>query len=251
MTSAPVAASRASWVTVRRPPALRTVCCTRASGSYPGGVATTSVVPKSAPSRISEWHTLLPSPTQARRIAPRSMPRSQSVKKSASAWHGCSKSLSALITGTVAWRARPSTVSCKYTRAAIPSTQSERLRAASGTDSRVPSPISGPERCTARPPNWTTPTSNVTRVLSDGFSKINASVRPLSGAPRRPAFQPCLSAAATSNRCCARSRLRSAAERKWLTGRARGRAWPGRGRSHAPRRSAAAPSGRPSRPRSG
>ena len=41
------------------------------------------------------------------------------------------------------------------------------------------------------------PTSNVTRVRSDCFSKMSASERPARGAARRPAFQRCLSSAAT------------------------------------------------------
>ena len=62
------------------------------------------------------------------------------------AWHGCSKSESALMTGTVAWRASSSRVRWAKTRAAMPSTQRERLRAMSGTDSRLPMPISWAER---------------------------------------------------------------------------------------------------------
>ena len=44
------------------------------------------------------------------------------------------------------------------------------------------------------------PTSKVTRVRSDGFSKISATERPSSGVPRRPAFQRCLRSAASRNR---------------------------------------------------
>ena len=84
------------------------------------------------------------------------------------------------MTGMLAWRARPSTVAWSYTRATIPSTQRERLRATSGTDSREPMPISLRERYTPRPPSWMIPTSKVTRVRSDGFSKMRASVRPAS-----------------------------------------------------------------------
>src|SRR5207247_2267516 len=61
------------------------VSTTRGSGSKPGGHATTIEAPSSAPSWITEWQTLLPSPIHASRIAPKSRPRSQSVKKSASA----------------------------------------------------------------------------------------------------------------------------------------------------------------------
>ena len=50
------------------------------------------------------------------------------------------------MTGMLAWRASASMVAWAYTRATMPSTQRERLRATSGTDSRVPSPISLPAR---------------------------------------------------------------------------------------------------------
>ena len=118
------------------------------------------------------------------------------------------------MTGTVAWRASVSMVSWAYTRAAIPSTQRERFRATSATASRVPRPISWPERYTARPPSWTIPTSKVTRVRSEGFSKISATVRPASGVPRRPTFHRCLRSAASANIWSAVSRVRSADPRK-------------------------------------
>ena len=71
------------------------------------------------------------------------------------AWHGCSRSESALMTGTVAQRASSSSVLWAKTRAAMPSTHRERLRAMSGTDSRLPGPMSWAERYTAAPPSWT------------------------------------------------------------------------------------------------
>src|SRR3990172_5149693 len=54
------------------------------------------------------------------------------------------------------------------------STQRLKFRAMSGTDSRTPRPISWAVRYTAAPPSWTMPTSKVTRVRSEGFSKIRA-----------------------------------------------------------------------------
>ena len=60
----------------------------------------------------TEWKTLLPSPIHASRVRDRSSPRSHSVNQSASAWHGCSKSERALMTGMVACRASASTVAC-------------------------------------------------------------------------------------------------------------------------------------------
>src|SRR5262245_43089876 len=166
---------------------------------------------------MTEWQTLLPSPIHASRIARKSTPRSHSVKKSARAWHGCSKSDSPLMTGTLAWRASPVIVACEFTRAMMPSTHRERLRATSGTDSRVPSPISRPTRWTARPPSWMMPTSKVTRVRSEALSKISAKVLPASGDSRRPAFRRCFRSAARANSSSAASRVKSAADRKCRT----------------------------------
>src|SRR5438094_875432 len=89
----------------RHRPSRRAVATTPASGSYPGGHATTIEAPSSAPRSITEWQTLLPSPIHAIRTLAKSTPRSHKVKKSASAWHGCSRSDRPLITGTDAYRA--------------------------------------------------------------------------------------------------------------------------------------------------
>ena len=80
------------------------------SGSWPSGQEMIMVQPSSPASSMREWHTLFPSPIHAKRMVAKSTPRSQSVKKSATAWHGCSRSESPLMTGMLAWRARPSTV---------------------------------------------------------------------------------------------------------------------------------------------
>ena len=57
-------------------------------------------MPASAPASMSEWHTLLPSPTNAS-VRPRRSPRCcRRVRRSASAWQGCSWSDSAFTTGT-------------------------------------------------------------------------------------------------------------------------------------------------------
>ena len=88
------------------------------------------------------------------------------------------------MTGTVAWAASCSSVRCENTRAATTSTHRERLRPTSGTDSRLPIPISWAARYTAAPPSCTIATSKVTRVRSEGFSKIRAMVRRGSGVRR-------------------------------------------------------------------
>src|SRR6516162_409447 len=58
-------------------------------------------------------------------------------------------------------------------------TMRSRFLATSYTDSRLPRLISAGERYSGCPPNCSMPTSNVTRVRKEGFSKIIASVFPL------------------------------------------------------------------------
>ncbi len=60
----------------------------------------------------------------------------------------------------------------------MPWTMRSRFRATSYTDSRLPRLISSGERYSGWPPSSSMPTSNVTRVRNDGFSKIMASVLP-------------------------------------------------------------------------
>src|SRR5271165_5522279 len=55
-----------------------------------------------------------------------------------------------------------------------------RFFATSCTDSRLPRLISAGERYNECPPSCSMPTSNVTRVRNDGFSKIMANVLPFS-----------------------------------------------------------------------
>ncbi len=120
-----------------------------------------------------------------------------------------------MITGTEAWAAISTSVAWANTRAAITSTHRDRLRATSGTDSRLPRPTSGAERYTAAPPSWIMPTSNVTRVRSDGFSNTSAMVRPVRGVMGFRAFCFALSSAVSANRVGGRpSRPRSLIERK-------------------------------------
>ena len=65
--------------------------------------------------------------------------RPSSVRISARAWQGCSQSLKAFTTGIEAKVASSSRSTCRKTRATMPSTQSDRLRARSGMVSRSPS----------------------------------------------------------------------------------------------------------------
>ena len=70
----------------------------RAAAGSRSGLATWTWTPSIAAACASDVATLLPSPTYAI-VRPRSVPqRSCSVRKSASAWHGCSSSVSALMT---------------------------------------------------------------------------------------------------------------------------------------------------------
>ena len=64
--AAPSAAAAGSWVTVTRLPRSAwapATCPTRWWGESSAGVATATSMPAFAPSTISEWATLLPSPT--------------------------------------------------------------------------------------------------------------------------------------------------------------------------------------------
>ena len=88
-------------------------------------------MPIVAPISASEWYTLLPSPTNATGSPRRSPNRSWSVNRSASVWHGCSRMVSPLTTGTSAWAASSTTTSCGPVRAMIPSTNRPRFRATS------------------------------------------------------------------------------------------------------------------------
>ncbi len=135
------------------------------------------------------------------RTSPSSEPnRSRRVNRSASAWHGCSRSVRALMTGISAAAAISSAIAWPNVRTMIPSTQRSRLRATSATLSRVPAPTSAVERWTAWPPSWVIPASKVTRVRRLGFWKSIARVRPASGwsAWRRVARNSALSSAARS-----------------------------------------------------
>ena len=69
-----------------------------AESSYPLGVATRTRAPSIAAAWASDVATLFPSPTKAI-VRPRRDPqRSINVRQSASAWQGCSSSVSALMT---------------------------------------------------------------------------------------------------------------------------------------------------------
>ena len=122
-----------------------------------------------------------------------------------------------MINGIEALAASCSRVLCENTRAATTSTQRERLRATSGTDSRLPIPISCAARYTAAPPSWIIATSKVTRVRSDGFSKMSAIVRPGSGVERSRALVRALSSDMSAKRRGRSSRARSRIERKCFT----------------------------------
>src|ERR1019366_6342456 len=72
------------------------------------------------------------------------------------------------------------TISCAKVRIMMACTMRSRFLATSCTDSRLPRLISAGERYNECPPSCSMPTSNVTRVRNDGFSKIMASVLPFS-----------------------------------------------------------------------
>ena len=130
-------------------PAPRAWATISGLGGYPGGQARAKSIPSRSAHSISEWATLLPSPTNASFSPPGPPKRSRMVCISASAWQGWNRSLSALITGTRDQCARSSTVACEKTRATMPFTQRSRLRATSLSGSRTPRPF-GKERIAAQ-----------------------------------------------------------------------------------------------------
>ncbi len=90
---------------------------------------------------------------------------------SAIAWQGCSRSLSALMTGMDACCAMVVTVSCAKVRSTRPSTQRSRLCATSLRLSRAPRRDCVWSTKNETPPRLLMPASKVSRVRSEGFSK--------------------------------------------------------------------------------
>src|ERR1017187_6064478 len=76
------------------------------------------------------------------------------------------------------------TISWAKVRIMMACTMRSRFLATSCTDSRLPRLISAGERYSECPPSCSMPTSNVTRVRNDGFSKIMASVLPFSASEK-------------------------------------------------------------------
>ncbi len=70
---------------------------------------------------ISEERTLLPSPSQRVRARGSALPLSTIVSRSATIWHGCDRSVSPLITGTLAYSANSSTLAWSSVRIMITS----------------------------------------------------------------------------------------------------------------------------------
>src|SRR5579864_2521214 len=155
------------------------------------------LVPRLAAASMSEWATLLPSPTYAVCTRLRSPNFSSSVKKSAKAWQGCSRSLSALITGMQVCRAISTMVLCSKVRSTTASTQRSTLRAMSQTGSRSPRSERVWSMNKDVPPRLAMPASKVRRVRNEAFSKNNTSCLPAS-APRKSAGR-CLMMCVSSN----------------------------------------------------
>src|ERR1017187_8427986 len=93
--------------------------------------------------------------------------------KSASAWHGCSKSESAFTTGTRELAAISVIVSCAYVRSTITSTQRSTFFATSAIDSRSPSGELVWSTKIALPPIVLMPVSKLSRVRRLAFSNIS------------------------------------------------------------------------------
>ena len=123
---------------------------------------------------ITEWQVLLPSPTNVN-VRPCSDGHfSVRVKKSDSAWHGCTLSDNPLMTGMSAAAARSSSTLCLNVRATMQCVQRSRFFAMSLTDSREPMRASRWSMNDTVPPRSFMPMSNVKRVRSESFSKIIA-----------------------------------------------------------------------------
>src|SRR5512137_1623183 len=95
-----------------------------------------------------------------------------------------------------------------------PCTIRSRFLATSYTDSRLPRLISAGDRYNEKPPSWWMPTSKVTRVRSDGFSKSIASAWPASDSEYRWGFA--LISVASSRKCRISCGEKSLIERKSL-----------------------------------
>ena len=93
------------------------------------------------------------------------------MSASASAWHGCSSAVSALITGTDAHSAHASSSSCACVRTASASTYRESARAVSGSDSPREICSSSGLSAIAVPPRCAIATENDTRVRVECFEK--------------------------------------------------------------------------------
>ena len=100
------------------------------------------------------------------------------MNRSASAWHGCSKSDSELTTGTEDADASSSSRSCSNVRNTMASTYRLSTRPVSSMVSPRPSWRSVEEITNGCAPSSATPTSNDTLVRVDGFSKTSATERP-------------------------------------------------------------------------
>src|SRR5881398_1233086 len=94
----------------------------RRFGSYPSGHASRSSNPSTWAASIQLFAMLLPSPIHAIRLPSHPPTASRTVKRSASTWHGCDRSVRPLITGMVAWLASCSTSPWSNVRIMMPST---------------------------------------------------------------------------------------------------------------------------------
>ena len=89
-------------------------------------------------------------------------------------WHGWNSSVSALTTGTPAYRDITSRSDCSKVRQTTVETWRPSTRATSSTDSRMPIPASRPSTSIGLPPSSAMPAPNETWVRSVGLSKIIA-----------------------------------------------------------------------------
>ena len=93
-------------------------------------------------------------------------------------WQGWLALVRPLITGTEADSAISCSTDSSKVRIMIASTKRDSTRAVSAMVSPWPSCISAPESTSVSPPICRMPTSKLTRVRVEGFSKTSATTRP-------------------------------------------------------------------------
>ena len=159
---------------------------------------------------------MLPSPTQQTVLPAMEPRRSTQVCISASSWQGWYSSVRALMTGTLDWAAKRSTMSWPNVRIITISTMEDITRALSSIGSPRPSWVSWGDRNMACPPSWAMPASNDTLVRVEDLAKIMPSTLPGKARWSLPAWRSRFNSMARCSNCCSSAGLKSSNVRKCL-----------------------------------